>query len=127
MVLLMIGAGGKTYSNFKLSQLPGARLGLNEGSVFCKLEHPAGVSPRPCRKISAAGGDADAVRQEAAAAVAAAEFAIALAILFEAVADAAVLLCGIRRTLLSTRSVQREREKPIMRNSIVLTTPLDRY
>jgi hypothetical protein len=125
MVLLMIGAGGKTYSNFKLSQLPGARLGLNEGSVFCKLEHPAGVSPRPCRKISAAGGDDDAVGQEAAAA--AAEFVLALAILFEAVADAAVLLCGIRRTLLSTRSVQREREKPIMRNSRVLTTPFDRY
>jgi hypothetical protein len=128
MVLAMIGAGGKTYSNFKLSLLllllllPGARLGLNEGSVLCKLDHPAGVSPRPCKKMRAAGDDGWQEEAEAA------EFAlhVALAIIFKEVFDAAVLVCGVRRDLLSTKRVQRERDKPIMRNSQVLTTPLDR-
>jgi hypothetical protein len=111
----MIGACGKTYSNFKL------RLGLNDGSVLCKLDHPIGVSPRPCRKMSAAGDDGDDEQEEAVDA----EFAVALAILLKTVTDAALLICVIRRMLLSRRRVHRERGKPIMRNSKVLTTPLD--
>jgi hypothetical protein len=86
MVIAMLGAGGKTYSNLKLSLLlllPGARLGLNEGSVLCKLDHPVGVSPRPCRKIIADE------QEEAGDAY----FAVALAsILLKVVTDAALFL-----------------------------------
>ena len=42
----MYGAAGKTYST-------PSKLLLREGSCRSRLDQPAGVSPKPCRKIRA--------------------------------------------------------------------------
>lgn len=48
MVIAVVGAGGKTY--FTL-----ASLGFISGNMSSRDDQPAGVSPRPCKKMSAAG------------------------------------------------------------------------
>ena len=54
MVMPIVGAGGNTQRT-----LP--RRGCKVGSVSARLDQPAGVSPRPCRKMSAAGPEDDAL------------------------------------------------------------------
>lgn len=57
MVMDVMGAGGKTYSTFWSD-------GRREGRTCCSDDHPAGVSPSPCKKIRAADGHVDDAEEE---------------------------------------------------------------
>jgi len=60
MVMDTVGAGGKTY--FRLD-----KRGRRDGRMDWREDHPAGVSPRPWRKMMAAGFVVDEEVEKAAA------------------------------------------------------------